>query len=292
MLADVTRHLASGGHIIAAVVTVPEERAIFSPLAQEFSASYLETKTINSDPALAFLNAANADVAISINWIALIRQPVIDCFAHGILNAHGGDLPRYRGNACSNWAILRDEPRIALCVHAMTPDLDAGPIYAKDYFDLMPSTYIGDVYAWFDTTVSGLFAKALEMIARGEKPTPQSTDASLALRTYPRRPDDSRIDWKQSADAIHRLVRASSTPFAGAFCFLEDGRKVTIWKASVAHPVGQHIAMPGQPCKPIDGDPMIACGDGFLRLEHAEIEGCDHDAAKREINKSVRKRLT
>lgn len=291
MLADVARHLSSAGHTIGAVVTVPDESAIFAPLTRELGAAFLETKSINSDAALAFLKASNCDVAISINWIALIHQPAIDCFAHGILNAHGGDLPRYRGNACQNWAILRGEQRVGLCVHAMDSGLDSGPVYQRKHLKLTDQTYIGEVYDWFAQVMPGMFAESIAMIERSESPTPQNPHPRASLRTYPRRPEDSRIDWKLSAQDLHRLVRASSKPFDGAFCFLEDGRKVTIWRAAIAKPAGEHIAMPGQPCSATDEDPMIACGDGFLRLETIEIEGLAEADAKREISKSVRRRL-
>ena len=63
-----------------------------------------------------FLQDAKADIAVSVNYIGIIPQSIINIFKHGILNAHGGDLPKYRGNACQAWAILNGEERIGLCI--------------------------------------------------------------------------------------------------------------------------------------------------------------------------------
>lgn len=290
MLVDVAEHLASCGHEIAAVVTVPEDADVQS-LAKRHSAALVLTRRISEASTIDQIITAGCEIGVSLNWVSLVSESTIAHFKHGVLNGHGGDLPRYRGNACQNWAILRGEPKIGLCVHAMERELDAGPVYQRKYFALSDQTYIGDVYDWFGQVLPEMFADSLAMIERGEQPIQQEQYPGGALRSYPRRPEDSKIKWKSDDVDLSRLVRASSKPFDGAYCFLEDGRRVTIWRASVFKPLGGHVAMPGQPCTPIDGDPMIACGRGFLRLEEVEIEGLSASEAKREINKSVRRRL-
>lgn len=293
MLVNAARHLRELGHDIGLVMTTGEEAAVqpFADLAVECSADFINDRKINSEPVRSRLLASGCELGVSLNWITIVRRETVDCFKHGIVNAHGADLPRYRGNACANWAIMQGEPQVGLVVHRMTPELDAGPIYARELLPLSGTTYIGDVYDWIAQRVPHMYAKAIEMMNSGTEPTPQDGNPAAALRAYPRRPADSRILWHQGADAIHRLVRASSRPFAGAYCFLEDGRKVIVWRANVATPISQHLGMPGQPCEPVGADPMIACGVGFLQLSEIEVEGLSSDQAKAQINKSVRKRL-
>lgn len=283
-LVATARLLIARGHQIGVIVT-PYKDQEFLSLATDCGLELIVSTKLNSDSVTAQLRRAKCDVAVSVNWITLIKDEALSCFQYGILNAHGGDLPRYRGNACQNWAILRDENQIGLCIHKMAPELDAGPVYAREFFALSSHTYITDVYAWLARRIPEMFADSLDKIMTGVAPTPQVNDPRKALRCYPRRPEDSRIDWNRSAEEIHRLVRASSYPFDGAFCFLEDSRKLVIWRAEVFEPIGQHIAMPGQPCEPIEGDPIIACGSGFLRLTDVSVD-------KAEINRSVRSRLT
>lgn len=290
---------ATAGHTIVAVATTRSESFYrcgtddFAALAKRTGADYLGKVSLSLPEVQARLATTGADIALSINWPTIVGAEVIDLFPLGIVNAHCGDLPRYRGNACPNWAILNGDPHIGLCAHKMAPDaVDAGPILLKDYFPVSVNTYIGDIYAWLDGRIPTLLAAAIDGLARGTvTPIPQPTDPALALRCYPRRAEDGRIDWRLNVEAVHRLVRASSRPFDGAFTCLEDGRQVKIWRASpFIHPQA-FCAVPGQVMLQVEGDPVIACGEGALRLEEVEIEALQSDEAKALIGKSLRARL-
>lgn len=98
-----------------------------------------------------FLSNSSADIAVSINYTGIIPQSIIDLFPLGILNAHGGDLPRYRGNACQAWAILNGEDNIGLCIHKMLGDeLDSGNIIVRDYFPIDYRTKVTQVWEWME----------------------------------------------------------------------------------------------------------------------------------------------
>jgi len=129
--------LTENGHEVPLIVTCEEAPGYtvgtndFEQLAKKIGASFVKTEHINLNGNVQLIKEANADIAISVNWKNIIGQEVIDCFPHGIINAHSGDLPRYRGNAVTNWAIINGETEIALTLHLMTTDLDAGPIFSK-----------------------------------------------------------------------------------------------------------------------------------------------------------------
>jgi methionyl-tRNA formyltransferase len=298
-LIDAADACAAAGHTIVAVATARSEAFYkcgaddFAALAKRRGADYLGEVSLAHPNARARLAIAGADIALSINWPTIVGAEVINLFPHGIVNAHCGDLPRYRGNACPNWAILNGDPNIGLCAHKMAPAaLDAGPILLKDYLPVSSSTYIGDVYAWLEGRVPRLLAAAIDGLASGAVvPVPQPSDQSLALRCYPRRAEDGRIDWRLGVQAIHRLVRASSRPFDGAFTCLEDGRQAKIWRASPYIHLQPFCAVPGQVMLRVEGDPVIACGDGALRLEEVDIEGMTSDEGKALIGRSLRTRL-
>ncbi|MET0313931.1 MAG: formyltransferase family protein [Hansschlegelia sp.] len=293
LLVATARRLIAEGHSIGLVVTSGDmmAEAPFHSLAVACGAAFIETARINSLEIINAMKAAACEVAVSLNWRTLIKPAALSCFARGVLNGHAGDLPRYRGNACPNWAILKSEPHVGLCVHQMSAGLDAGPIYARAQLPLTDDTYVTDVQHWIDGTLPGLFSASIAAILRGEQPVAQEQDPAASLRCYPRRPSDARIDWQDDAHEVRRLIRASSRPFDGAFCFFED-RQLTIWRADVVEPVSGHLAMPGQPCEPFEGDPMIACGSGFLRLLDVSLNGLSNEAAKATINRSVRLRLS
>ena len=184
-----------------------------------------------------------------MNYVSIISQDVINLFPCGILNAHFGDLPRYRGNACPNWAIINGENSLILSVHLMEGSLlDCGRVIIQDICPVNDSTYIGDIYEWAEKAVPGLFVKAVELLKKDPGYTlkyadPQSPES---LRCYPRKPQDSRIDWSHPAAAIHRLIRASSEPFSGAYCFVDGKNKLTIWRAELVNDGERYLAVPGQ----------------------------------------------
>lgn len=234
-----------------------------------------------------------ADIAVSVNWPRLLGSDVISLFPNGILNAHCGDLPRYRGNACPNWALLNGETEIGLCIHSMVSgDVDAGPVVLRDYLAVSDETYITDVYEWLDARIPTLMVEAIGGLQSGVlAPEPQPADPALGLRCFPRLPDGGKIDWSLPTDRVMRLVRASSHPFSGAFAHLGDGRKVTVWRARIFDHKTPFCAVPGQVMLMEPDGPVIACGDGCIKLEDIELEGCPKAEAKAAVGRSVRARL-
>lgn len=211
-----------------------------------------------------------------MNWPAILRQEIIGLFPKGILNSHPGDLPRYRGNACPNWAMLNGENRVALTIHQMdSGELDSGAILYKEYIPLETNTEIGEIYGRLNDIIPSAFVKVLCGIQEGVlSPVEQSKRSEDILRVYPRTPGDSFIDWRQEASYIDVLVRASSKPFAGAYSYLGNER-VIIWKAYTKEFDSEVIVVPGQVIF-IDkqsGEVGIATGRGILVLKCIEYLG-------------------
>ena len=266
----------------------------FEALAERCGAIFRSDRRINESEAIETLAALNCDAALSINFIALLKASVLDRFRLGVLNAHAGDLPRYRGNACPNWAILNAESQIAISIHLMTEDLDAGPVVLKSYMPIDDGCYIEDIYDWIRDITPGLLIRAVEGLDDGTlQPHPQSVEPVHILRTFPRRPEDGRLDWQWETERVLRHVRASSRPFAGAFCFFEGERRVTIWRADrYAYPY-RFQAVPGQVCVRDGVYPVVACADGMIRLTDVEIDGSIRGPeATNVIASSLRNRLT
>jgi len=298
-LLDAAHEIISRGHIVPLVWTAKAaeyskgNKEDFRNFAMEHNAAFVCSMRIFSENDLALIRSAACDIAISMNYPTLLADSVLNAFPHGVLNAHCGDLPRYRGNACPNWAILNGEKEIGLCVHLMTKELDAGPIILRNTFPLRDDTYIGDVYAWMGDKIPGMLTQAAEDVVNGTAILqPQSELPQNILRVFPRRAEDGHIDWKLSVETILRLVRASSRPFRGAFTTLEGKLDVTIWRAVPHNVQYKFSAVPGQVCFSIDDDPVIACFDGMIRLLDVTVEGyTDNISSKKKILSSFRNRL-
>jgi methionyl-tRNA formyltransferase len=299
-LYETAQLLRRHGHDIGLIITAraaPEYRrdaADFERLAADCGAVFLQAATLECAEAdRAFAAAGPLALGISMNFPAIISERVIGRFAMGILNAHGGDLPRYRGNACQAWAILNGEARIGLCVHRMVGgELDSGDIIARAYRPLAPGDRIGEVLEWIGEQTPELFVEAVTrlqadphyVLAR------QSADPTDALRCYPRRREDARIDWGRSSEDIVRLVNASSEPFSGAYAQL-DNEPLTVWRAAVHVDAERYLAVPGQVAA-VDrasGSVIVICGTGKVRLDDIEWRGTRGAAAA--VITSVRTRL-
>jgi methionyl-tRNA formyltransferase len=280
-LYDAVRLAIARGHevvLIGTCASAPEYKireTDFERLARELHCPFFNDVRINNEKYLQLARSSGAAIALSVNWSTLIGADMIGMFPYGILNAHAGDLPRYRGNACPNWAILAGEDHVGVCVHLMIPELDAGPVVLRSRFPLTENTYISDVYAFLDQEVPRLLVDGMEGLARGAlRPEPQPDDPALVLRCFPRRPEDGLIDWRQAAVHICRLVRASARPFAGAFTYLE-GRRLTIWRARVQKLQYNWMGVPGQiiAVDRNNGEVAVLAGQDAVVLEEVESEG-------------------
>lgn len=245
----------------------------FLNLAKTLDTKYQYFKkpsSINHEDFVRYVEHEKPDVAISVNYPTLISQKVIDSFPHGIINGHMGDLPRYRGNACPNWAIINGEKVVGITLHLMTKELDAGSWLRKAIFALSDESYIADVYNYAEKTIPIMFVEALvDLENKGYVPSEQ---VGTPLRCYPLRPEDSKINWYTSARHIHRIIRASSKPFQGAFTHF-NGDKITVWKAHVEEPDFEFCAVPGQVLeRRKDGSVAIATLDDWLVLDEFEPE--------------------
>lgn len=297
ILYDSIRACMSAGHqpvLIGTCEAAPEYKVKerdFEDLAAEIGCPFFCDPAVNKPQYIEMVRESRAEIAISWNWLTLIGQQLLDQFPLGVVNAHTGDLPRFRGNACPNWAILVDEPRIVVTLHRMVVELDAGPILLQRSMDLKSDTYIGDVYEFLRANVPDMFSEVLTGLASAAiAPRPQSDDPALGLRCYPRIPEDSMIDWSRNAEEIARLVRASAEPFSGAYTFIGSER-LTIWKARSERFSFQYLGVPGQVAEiRKNGDVSILSGQGVLVLQEVELErkGRTQPSA---IIRSTRKRL-
>ena len=300
ILYDTAELLAEKGHEIKLIITAKEAPEYtrtaddFEKLAGRLNARFLYTPKISAPENIEFIrNCGPIDIAVSVNYSSVISSEATSLFPYGILNAHGGDLPRYRGNACQAWAIINGEEKIGLCVHKMKGgELDSGDIIEKKYMPIDINTKVGKCYSWMAEEIPGMFASAVKKLETDKNyiMEKQSEKPEDALRCYPRCPDDGRVDWEKSNIEALRLINASSEPYAGAFCEF-NGKIMRIWRARLFADNEKYCAMCGQIAS-IDktsGAIIVICGDGKLQLDEVEFDGTRGKPAG--FIKSIRERL-
>ena len=243
------------------------------------------------------LRDAKADLAVAMLWVTTIRADAIATVPHGVLNVHGGMLPRYRGNASQTWAILNREREIGVTCHLMEPDrLDSGPVIAQSSLPLTETSTIGDVFDAVEAVAADLVIEAVKQFHDGSV-IPRPQNESEASFGYPRLPRDGQIDWKTPARDIDALIRGAGEPYPGAYSWFSDAldngavKKLTIWRAHVEPaPFPEIYAVPGHLLRLGDGKWAVACGD----LEVLVLDDVSVDETRGEPGsffRSVRQRL-
>jgi len=159
------------------------------------------------------------------------------------INIHHGDLPRWRGRANVNWAIILGKPYIGLTYHEAIPDLDAGAIYAQYKIPITARDTVKTVYDKINHYVKTHSASVVNQVIQGYSGRPQRGQATYCIT---RLPEDGLIDWNQSTMAINRLVRALTHPYPGAFTYF-NGKKLIIWKTIIPQKPRNYVGrIPGR----------------------------------------------
>jgi methionyl-tRNA formyltransferase len=197
------------------------------------------------------------EMILSFYYRSMIPMPVLWKAPGGALNLHGSLLPRLRGRAPINWALVEGEEETGVTLHHMVKAPDAGDIVAQRGWKIGACDTAKDLFfrAVYETKI--LLQEIWPRIQAGTAPRiPQ--DPLKATYRGRRRPEDGRIDWTQSTRRIDGLVRAVTDPFPGAFTSLQ-GKKLRVWAGSPA-------AGRGSPGVAIS-EAVVATGDGAYRIE-------------------------
>ena len=227
------------------------------------------------DPALVReLQAIAPDFVFSFYYRRMLPPEVLAAARLGGFNVHGSLLPKYRGRAPVNWAILHGERETGATLHRMEAKPDAGDIVDQLAVPILPDDLAVDVMRKVTVAAEIVLDRSLPALADGSaRLTPQD----LARGSYfgGRRPDDGRIDWTRGAQEIHNLVRAVAPPYPGAFTGIGPHR-LGLHRTRLLEERGD----PGRACLVIDGDAArIDCADGgCLRILAMALDGEPVDA--------------
>ena len=173
----------------------------------------------------------NPDVIFSFYYRALIPMKILDIAKLGAFNMHGSLLPKYRGRACVNWAVLNGETQTGVTLHHMTARADRGNIVGQKSVMIGPDETSHEVFLKIIPAAGELLDDCIDAIISGNaEGIPQ--DESKATLFGRRTPKDGIIDWSWPSKRIHDLVRAVAFPFPGAFTFINN-EKFMVWKTKL-----------------------------------------------------------
>ncbi|HVS75657.1 MAG TPA: formyltransferase [Steroidobacteraceae bacterium] len=204
------------------------------------------------------------DFIFSFYYRSMLGAPILRCARRGALNMHGSLLPKYRGRAPVNWAILNGERETGATLHYMVERADAGDIVDQLAVPILEDDDAREVFGKVTAAAEIVLARSLPGLIAGNAPRrPQRIEPGQYFGR--RGPEDGRIDWSQPAVRIHDLVRAVAPPFPGAFTDVE-GRRWWIHRTRVepgfSAPAPERAKLLGK-----HGHCYAACRDGgVLRI--------------------------
>jgi methionyl-tRNA formyltransferase len=199
--------------------------------------------------------ALGADVAVVAAYGLILPRAVLGAPRHGCINIHASLLPRWRGAAPIQRAILAGDRESGITIMRMDEGLDTGPMLLRAAVPIGPQTTAGDLHDALAALGARLIVEALALLATGDAAATPQPDAGVTYAAKISK-DEARLDWTRPAGELARVVRGFN-PVPGAFFELE-GERIRIL---AAEQIGAH----GAPGTVLDDRLTVACGDGALR---------------------------
>jgi methionyl-tRNA formyltransferase len=259
-------------NVVAAVMTETDNEWYhgLEEVTDKYNLKLFEEKNINDNQFVEKVsNELKPDLIISVNFDQIFKKEIINIPGKGCINIHASLLPKYRGRAPLNWAILKGEKETGVTVHYINEGIDTGKIILQEKIDIKKIDYIDDILKKVKERYPEMINKAVDLIesAKVEPVEQEKEDGSYYGK---RTPGDGLIDWDQSAKNIYNLIRAVSHPYPGAFTYLGN-EKVFIWRSEVEAEVANN-EQAGKIIEKDDGTFLVQCGRGKLLVTDYETK--------------------
>ena len=236
-------------------------------LALEHDIPVLQPKTLRDEEVQATLRQFDAELIIVAAYGLILPEAVLDIPRLGCLNVHASILPRWRGAAPIQAAILAGDETTGISLMQMEAGLDTGPVFATAELDIGATETAGELHDRLARLGGELLVEKLgDILARRLDAEPQDDARSSYAKKITR--DDAEIDWREDAHLVDRRVRAFN-PVPGAWTEAL-GEVVKIWRTAVVPDVGGE---PGQVLSADKAGVVVACGNAAVRLEEVQRPG-------------------
>jgi methionyl-tRNA formyltransferase len=275
--------LLEAGVPFCAAVTLDETTAAkrsgavdYRAVCDQYDVRLIHTSDINAADTVDCLRSLQIDLGMVIGWSQILRPDTLATSRFGWIGTHASMLPKNRGSAPVNWALIRGETETGNSLIWLSERVDEGNLIAQRPVEITPYDTCATIYQRIGETNRDMLLEVLPQLLAGERishPQPSTSEELLPRR----RPRDGVIDWCRSGREIYDFVRALTMPYPGAFGFL-DGKQYTIWEAALlpidstpestpGDVVGSMISPAEQSC-----GQLVTCGQGVLAILDIEDE--------------------
>jgi methionyl-tRNA formyltransferase len=218
---------------------------------------------------LEFIEKLKPDLIWVTDFRYIIPENLINIAPLGAVNIHPSLLPKYRGRAAINWAIINGEKEFGLTIHFIDNDVDTGEIIEQVIIPIAVDEYIGDVLIKSYPLYYNITYNVIELFKKG---LVERRPQTVKFPVFPRRTaEDGKIDWNKPAIEIYNLIRAVSHPYPGAFSFYE-GNKIFIWKATIINTEKFSHLTNGVIVEKELNSIKVKCADGLIDIYEFSIE--------------------
>ncbi len=241
--------------------------------ANRFGIPVLTPATLKTEEAAESFASHQADVAVVVAYGMILPKALLDLPPLGCLNLHASLLPRWRGAAPIQRAILSDDAETGVAVMKMAEGLDTGPVGMVEKLTITPNLTAGEAHDRLAVLGADVMIRALAAVSRSGL---SFVEQALEGVEYAKKitNEECRIDWSLPSATVHNQVRGLS-PFPGAFTFADFGKGPERLKILRT----ERIERSGAPGTVLDDDLAIACGDGAVRLLEVQRAGSKPMAA-------------
>ena len=236
-------------------------------LALQHALPVYQPATLRDPQVVEHIQSVAADAMVVAAYGLILPRNVIESFPHGCINIHASLLPRWRGAAPIQHALLAGDKETGVSIMRMDEGLDTGPVYLMQAIAIAEDETAASLHDKLAELGARTIVQSLAGIASDQlQPRPQSTEGATYAHKITR--EQARIQWAQSAAQIERAIRAFN-PFPGAFSHF-DQQLVKVWAANIrAGGSGE----PGEVIDVANSGIMVACGSGALRLTELQRQG-------------------
>jgi methionyl-tRNA formyltransferase len=238
-------------------------------VAEGYGIPWVAPDDANAADLVTRIRALAPDFIFSFYYRRMLSEEMLAVPGRGALNMHGSLLPKYRGRAPVNWAVLHGERETGASLHYMSAKPDAGDLVAQMSVPILPDDTAREVFDKVTVAAECTLDRVMPALVAGTAPR-IPLDLSQGSYFGGRKPEDGRIDWSQDATRVHGLVRAVAPPYPGAFTEV-GGSRMRILRTRVLQASG-----PAQPPRlEIAADRCVAhCGGGgALLIREWECDG-------------------
>ena len=269
--------LILGPDEIVAVVTQPDRpkgrssQLVAPPiktLAEKYALDIHQPTGIKSPKFINTLKSYNPDIIVVAAYGRILPESILNLPKHGCINVHGSLLPRHRGAAPIQWAIIKGDAEVGVTLMQMDKGMDTGEILMRAALEPEPEETAGTLFQKIARLGSQTLMDTLDMVSQGGMAMIQQ-DNSLATTAPLLRKEDGLIDWKKSAKEIDALIRGLD-PWPTAFCYL-DGKKLQLFSPEIVHQSSSR--QPGTLLRADREGLLIATGASCLLVKEIKAEG-------------------